>query len=274
MSFRRNDDGSESWMNQYYNLRKQGGHIPSVNVDHNQIARAREAGVSDPQIKKLVDAYMNAPHFDPIPVKFEDSFIDGMENRLMNYAQNAYREHGRPPSETPVHQPIQQTQQFQQQAAQSVRLNEGAPLFKPLQANGFGMDISLARYVGNANQEISMREAYLKKGAKVYVVEPQAQTINLQEIQRNPQVLKEMILVQIPMVGEFFVMKEAIAQKYRQQQGQVLPNNNVNVGNRQMLRETPYHVPHYGTQQTASPSRVVLPQNVFANRGGGKILKG
>lgn len=268
MSFKRNDDGSEAWMNQYYNIRRQGGHIPTPQIDHNQIAQIRERGPQDPQIKKLVDAYMNAPHYEPIPVKFEEGFIDGMENLLMNHVQSAYREYGHPPANTPVYQPIQQTQQAQQQMNQSVRLVEGAILLKPLQANGFGMDISLARYVGNVTPEIAMREVYMKKSSKVFVVEPHMQTINLQEIQRNQHVLKDMIFVQIPMVGEFYVFKEAIQQRYNANQTRtVLSNNNINLGNRQMLRETPYN-------QGAPPSRVVMPQNVFANRGGGKILKG
>lgn len=153
----------------------------------------------------------------------------------------------------PGQQQQPQYQHAQQQMAQGhVTLMEGHPVYRAIEANGFGGTVILAREIGVVNANIAQVPMVLGSQAAVgvYVIPQHQTTVNLQEIQSNPSMLKRLVIVRPPpMAGigtSLLVMPESIRA------------SGVN-GGRQVITDARQRmVPQHYNNQTPPGARTIL----------------
>ncbi len=110
--------------------------------------------------------------------------------------------------------------QPQQQNSQECRLLEGHPCFVGIQYGSFGGVIPLVRGLGQIGSDLASRQYTFKGIIKAYVVPPQQQAVNMEVLQRNPNMLTELVELICPPMGQvrtIFVPKEAIARGQQSQ---------------------------------------------------------
>lgn len=264
------DDGSQAWFDAQMRMRAQQRHNNNrsqnpldrrVNVVQDQ--SAKEAEIQDPYIRELVAKRAQQPHYGPIPLEKEvktnvdmeaiarqqqvlqqTSGISSLGDADLDMIFNKGRHQQQP-------LPGQQHQQYpqQQQNSQQVVLREGYPVYRAIQ-QAFGNTFVLAREVGVVNHQLANQPFIAKGLIQAYVVPQHQQQINIQEIQRNPQLLSPLVEVHAPpmaSLGPLLVPREAI----------VAPG--AYAGGRQMITDARQHN---------------TPQHYYPNPNGRGILKG
>lgn len=190
---------------------------------------AKEAEIQDPYIRELVAKRAQQQHYEPVPLNKEvnvdmdaisrqqamlqqtsgiNSLGDADLDRIFNRQQQHQPQHHMP----------------QQQQPQQIVLREGYPIFRPIQ-QAFGNTFVLARQIGVVNQQLAMQPLLMKGMVQVYVVPQHQQQVNIQEIQRNPHLLSQLVEVHAaPMasLGPLLVQREAISSPYSTNGRQVI----------------------------------------------------
>jgi len=223
------DDGSQAWFDAQIRMRaqqrlNQHNHNPLDQRVNYKDQSVKEAEINDPYIRDLVAKRSQQPHYGPIPLEKEVKTNIDMEAfaRQQHLLQqtggvNPVGEadldmifnrgrHAAPQQTLPGHH--QQPQQYSQQ----VVLREGYPVYRAIQ-QAFGNTFIIARAVGVVNNQLANQPFLIKGMIQAYVV-PQHQTqINIQEIQRNPHLLSQLIEVHAPpmaSLGPLLVTREAV----------------------------------------------------------------
>jgi hypothetical protein len=114
-----------------------------------------------------------------------------------------------------IHQaPQQNTFQSQQPYQQTVTLKEGFPVYRAIQAASSECTVTLAREIGVSNAGLAAQPYILRSPLSVYVIPAHQTAVNLQEIQRNPQLLVSLVQIQAPpmsSLGTLLVQQEAVS---------------------------------------------------------------
>lgn len=220
----KHDDGSQAWFDAQVRMRSQQRHNQRSSNPLDQRVTykdqaTKEAEIHDPFIRDLIAKRNQQPHYEAVPLNKEvnvdmdaiarqqhmlqqtsgiNSLGDADLDRIFNRQQ-------------PQHQQMMQHQQPQSQY-QQVALKEGYPVFRAIQ-QAYGNTFILARQVGAVNNQLAAQSFVMKGVVQAYVV-PQHQTqINIQEIQRNPQLLSPLVEVHAPpmaSLGPLLVPREAV----------------------------------------------------------------
>jgi len=103
-----------------------------------------------------------------------------------------------------------QPQQTQQQGPQVCKLLEGHPCFRALQTAGFGSNLVMARAVGQIVSQIAMQEFVVKGIVNVFIVPPNQTVVDINIVQRNPQLCTQLVEISNPHLGSLLVPKEAL----------------------------------------------------------------
>jgi hypothetical protein len=264
------DDGSQAWFDAQVRMRAQQRH--NNNRSQNPLDRraavqdptAKEAEIHDPYIRELIAKRAQQPHYGPIPLEKEVKTAVDMEafarqqqaiqqtsgmNPLGDADLDLIFNKGRhqQPQQHPL--PGQHNQQ-PQQGPQQVVLREGYPVYRAIQ-QAYGNTFILAREVGVINQQLASQPFLMKGMIQAYVIPQHQQQVNIQEIQRNPQLLSPLVEVHAPpmaSLGPLLVPREAV----------VAPGQYG--GGRQMITDS---------RQYQAPQ-----QHYYPNHNGRGILKG
>lgn len=108
----------------------------------------------------------------------------------------------------------QYPQMQQQNSSQVCRLIDGHPCFRALQTDAYGAAIVMARAVGQIIPQISMQEFVIRGYKNVYIVPPNQTMVDMNQIQRNPQLCTQLVEIMAPPasgLGILLVPKEAVA---------------------------------------------------------------
>lgn len=146
-------------------------------------------------------------------------------------------------------QPQQQSHNYQQPQQQSatVTLREGYPAYRVLQ-QAFGNTVILAREVGTTNAQLASQQFVLRRqNVSAYVIPQHQTTVNIQEIQNNPNLLGTFVEVQAPpmsSIGTLLVSAEAVLS----QEGSAVH------GGRQIITDSrQYNMPQHQQYRPAAP---------------------
>lgn len=257
------DDGSQAWFDAQVRMRAQQRH--NNNRSQNPLDRraavqdpaAKEVEIHDPYIRELIAKRAQQPHYGPIPLEKEVKTTVDMEafarqqqaiqqtsgmNPLGDADLDLIFNKGRhqQPQQHPL--PGQHNQQSQQ-GPQQVVLREGYPVYRAIQ-QAYGNTFILAREVGVINQQLASQPFLMKGMIQAYVIPQHQQQVNIQEIQRNPQLLSPLVEVHAPpmaSLGPLLVPREAVvapgqygggrqmitdARQYQAPQQHYYPNHN------------------------------------------------
>lgn len=233
MSNNKSDDGSQAWFDAQLRLRAQQRHNNNRSQNHLdrrvtvQDPAAKEAEIHDPYIRELIAKRAQQPHYGPIPLEKEVKTSVDMEafarqqqllqqtsginplgdadlDMIFNKGRQAAPQHPLPGQHHQYPQP--------QQGPQQVVLREGYPVYRAIQ-QAFGNTFILAREVGVVNQQLANQPFLMKGMIQAYVVPQHQQQVNIQEIQRNPQLLSPLVEVHAPpmaSLGALLVPREAV----------------------------------------------------------------
>jgi hypothetical protein len=273
MSQYRSDDGSQAWFDAQLRMRaQQRNNQRNTNpldrrVTPHKDPVVKEAEIHDPYIRDLVARRAEQPHYGPVPLDKEVKTNVDMEafarqqaslqqaagpmgeadiDLIFNRNRHQQPQHPLPGQQQQYHQ------QQPQQGYQQVVLREGYPVYRAIQ-QAYGNTFILAREVGVVNQQLASQPFLVKGMIQAYVVPQHQQQVNIQEIQRNPQLLSPLVEVHAPpmaSLGPLLVPREAV----------VAPGQYG--GGRQMITDSRQH---YAPQQ---------PQHYYPNHNGRGILKG
>lgn len=226
MSNFKSDDGSQAWFDAQQRMRSQ--QLNNNNKSQNPLDRrvniardpsVKEAEIRDPYIRDLIAKRAQQPHYGPIPLDKEVNTSSDMDaiarqqamlqqtsgiNTLGDADLDLIFNKGRQAQQPP--------QQQQQQGPQQVVLREGYPVYRPIQQS-FGNTLVIAREVGVVNSQLANQPFLAKGTVLVHVLQPNQQQVNIQEIQRNPQLLSTLVEVHAPpmaSLGPLLVPKEAV----------------------------------------------------------------
>lgn len=253
--FKRSDDGSEQWFDQLAKQRiqervqhRQGNRQQQDSYLDRKITtvhqhQPQQEEVRDPYIKQLIESRENQPFYGPahlggqaversVAGNYEVEInMDALQQAILRKQSEFQQQAGMMPTtvgeadldrifnKQPQQAPLPGIRQPEQQAGggnQTVTLNQGHPVYRPIhQANGGGF--VLAREVGVVNEQLAS-QSYISRGTKNVYVVPQHQTqINIQEIQNNPRLLTTLVEVHAPpmaSLGPLLVPAQAIVGAY------------------------------------------------------------
>jgi len=212
----KHDDGSQAWFDAQMRMRAQQRHNQRNNNPLDQRVTykdqaAKEAEIHDPFIRELIAKRNQQPHYEAVPLNKEVNVDMDAITRQQQMLQQTSGINSLGDADLARifnrQQPQQQQPQYQQ-----VVLKEGYPIFRAIQ-QAYGNTFILARQVGAVNNQLAAQPFVMKNVMQVYVI-PQHQTqVNIQEIQRNPHLLSQLVEVHAPpmaSLGPLLVPKEAI----------------------------------------------------------------
>lgn len=285
--FKRSDDGSEQWfdqvtkqrLNERRNMQRQGNnpHNSKSYLDR-KVTTEQPVEITDPYIKKLVESRNNQPFYGPahlggqavdknMAANYEVEIDMGaMEQAILRKQMEFQNQAGINPngvSEFDINRlfggnqtSTQQTTTFQQQPQsfqapnrQTITINPGYPVYRPISMPGAPIQFIMARQIGTINEQLAQQQ-YISGGSKnVYVVSPNQTQVNIQEIHKNPNLLTILVEIQAPpmsSLGTLLVPAQAIGGGYRDQSRQLITDS----------RQHQFHQPVQQSQhQTAQPTK-------------------
>jgi len=220
----KSDDGSQAWFDAQLRMRAQQRNNKSQNPLDRRVTykdpALKEAEIHDPYIRDLVARRAQQPHYGPIPLDKEVKTNVDMEAFARQQAslQQTAGPMGEADLDLIFNRNKQQQPQHplpghhQQQGQQQVVLREGYPVYRAIQ-QAYGNTLILAREVGVVNQQLANQPFLIKGAIQAYVVPQHQQQVNIQEIQRNPQLLSSLVEVHAPpmaSLGPLLVPREAV----------------------------------------------------------------